>query len=347
MRRVYLENLISVKGPSGLFIKGTLFYRKTKGPLPFARTLPLPIKNLDLLSKGHFFLTIELFDHQNLLIRKISTPTNNFGNFHLFLDDVNYKNLKYITIYERSKRPGIEINLGTYIPQEFTNSKGIIISDFDKTLVDTQYSTIKQIWRSLTQNLNSYPNVNQGIERLKKHINSDLSPIILSASPHFYYQGIRNWLYNHSIYTAPIFLKDYRSIFGSSSIELYPKDFSKQGIYKLMQLMDIVIITSFPEKIVLIGDNHEDDLLIYLHLKEIICSGKKPTEFIDKLRGSIEFKAKEEQLSLIYQKAYFIYSRLKNKRPVDVKIEIREITKKAPLQLKGKLHQYLKEVSFF
>ena len=85
--------------------------------------------------------------------------------------------------------------------------KPIIISDFDKTLVDTKYKTTVELYHSLTSPLKKFPTVESTLEQFAPLIEKKSPIFILSASPHFYENAIRSWLKEKKLKTRVYFLK--------------------------------------------------------------------------------------------------------------------------------------------
>jgi hypothetical protein len=185
-----------------------------------------------------------------------------------------------------------------------------VICDFDKTLVDTKYSTTKELYTSLTQPIDYFPTVTNSVDLIKTYIEQNHHPFILSASPHFYENAMRDWLYQNHIYTAGIFLKDYRHIFNLLELDLTTKDLKVQGMYKLNHLLDIILMVGIPDELVLMGDNFESDPIIYLALASLLKGSLDSWNFINFLDQHDSFQMNKKQKAHLLSKSYQISSQL-------------------------------------
>ena len=233
-------------------------------------------------------------------------------------------------LYEVRKRPGLDLHLGAFIPIRIYSPKKIVICDFDKTLVDTKYSTTKEVYRSLTKPLEEFPTIISSVNILKKSIRQGYHPFILSASPHFYEDAMRDWLYKNNIFSAGIFLKDYRHFFSFLEGDLTSKDFKGQGLYKLNHLLDILLMTGAPDELVLMGDNFESDPIIYLTLAMILTMQIDPWIIWSSIKSEDIFKLKRKQNSQLLNKIFQLDNLLtrrkkdKSKNQMLIKIYIRK-----------------------
>jgi hypothetical protein len=215
--------------------------------------------------------------------------------------------------------------MGSFIPIVIQGLKKVIICDFDKTLVDTKYSSTKEVYNSLTKPLSSFPTITNSLERFTSYIADGFHPFILSASPHFYEASMRDWLYQNKVFTAGIFLKDYRSIFSIIEGELAPKDLKVQGLYKLNHLLDILTMTGIPDELVLMGDNFESDPVIYLTLYKVLHKEVEPWELWQALKKDPAFQFNKKQNSQVLSKFYQLGSMVSAHKGIcKVKILIRK-----------------------
>jgi hypothetical protein len=252
-------------------------------------------------------------DHK--VIYKKSFESDSFGNFNFKIPlTEERKQIEILQLYEIRKKPGLELHLGSYIPIRIFSPKKIIICDFDKTLVDTKYSTTKEVYRSLTSPLSDFPTVTTSVEILHRYIKAGHHPFILSASPHFYEDAMRDWLYKNNIYSAGIFLKDYRHFFSFLEGELTAKDLSHQGLYKLNHLLDILLMTGIPDELVLMGDNFESDPIIYLTLAKILREDIDPWIIWNEVKEQEIFMLKKKQNSQFLNKIYQLDNLLTRER---------------------------------
>ena len=326
MKRPQIIHFIAIQTREGLHVKTSLTLSSTRQYPTLLQSLaqdftrddkdkPLgasfPIQAFRMLKGQSFSIKVSGIDHQdNILFKKVfeSDRVGSF-NFKIPFDDPE-QTLKALNIYEVAERPGLELHLGSYIPLKITDPKKIVICDFDKTLVDTKYSTTKELYTSLTQPIDYFPTVPNSVDILKGHIQKGYHPFILSASPHFYEQAMRDWLYQNHIYTAGIFLKDYRHIFNLLELDLTPKDLKVQGMYKLNHLLDIILMVGIPDELVLMGDNFESDPIIYLALSSLLKSDIDPWKFINFLDGLDSFQMNKKQKAHLLSKSYQISSKI-------------------------------------
>jgi hypothetical protein len=167
-------------------------------------------------------------------------------------------------------------------------------------------------------------------------------PFILSASPHFYEDSMRDWLYKNNIFSAGIFLKDYRHFFSFLEGELTTKDLKAQGLYKLNHLLDILLMTGIPDELVLMGDNFESDPAIYLTLARILREDVDPWVIWNSIKEQDIFQLKKKQNSQFLNKIYQLDNMLtrkrkeKNSKKTAIKIYIRKRFKNdeiAPIEM--------------
>lgn len=284
-----------------------------------------PIQAFRLLTGEDFELKIVGLDkNRNEVYKKnFESDQRGYFNFKIPFDDKSSQ-ISVLQVYETSFSKGLEIHLGTFIPLEILDPKKIIICDFDKTLVDTKYSTTKEVYHSLTKPLEHFPTVTHSVELLKEYIKKGYHPFILSASPHFYEDAMRDWLYKNKIFSAGIFLKDYRKVFNFLDLDLTPKDLKVQGIYKLNHLLDILLMTGIPDELVLMGDNFESDPVIYLTLYRLLESGTDPWKLWKTLSTLPAFQMNKKQNSQMLNKFYHLNNHYQNfaKDLKKIKIEI-------------------------
>jgi phosphatidate phosphatase APP1 len=298
-----------------------------------------PIQAYRLLSSDHFKIKFVGLDQNKQEIYKKVFESDSFGNLNFKIPlNQHRRQITALQIYEVSQEAGLELHLGTFIPLKIQNPKKIIICDFDKTLVDTKYSTTREVYNSLTRPLEYFPTINQSVEILKRYISEGYHPFILSASPHFYEEAMRDWLYKNQIYSAGIFLKDYRQVFSLLDYDLTPKDLKSQGMYKLNHLLDILLMTGVPDYLVLMGDNFESDPIIYSGLATFLKEHVDPWKFWKELRKFDAFQMNRKQNAQLLNKFYQLSNNLSAWRSrrsgsLQLKILIRKKLKEEDLQL--------------
>lgn len=265
-----------------------------------------PIQALGLLSSDVFRLKVVGLNEvgQEILVR--SFDSDSFGGFNFKIPQPETGDrVRRLKFFETNSRSGLELLIGSFIPTRILAPKKIMITDFDKTLVDTKYSTARELYQSLRNPLNYFPPVDSSIELIKKLITEEYQPFVVSASPHFYENAIRDWLYQNQIFTANIFLKDYRSIFAIFDGDLTPKDLKTQGFYKLNHIINILLMTGIPDDLVLVGDGFESDTLIYLCIAAILVGRYDPWMLWNAIKKEESFRLTNKQhfrfLSKFYQ----------------------------------------------
>jgi len=328
MKRAYLYNFMAIQTSSQLAIKTSLSLIDNVPTLSSAISTPFklrtPMESLSLLSTTEFVIKIIGLCTNNTEVFNQVFESDSYGSFDIKILGRDQLQIKKILVYEISLYSGIEVHLGSFYPYQLNDPKKIIISDFDKTLIDTKWSTPKDMYRSLSKPMSHFPKIEKSMEYLKNYINLGFAPFILSASPHFYENSIRDWLYQNHIYTDNIFLKDYRKIFDFLNRELTTKDMRNQGFYKLSQLLDILLMTGIPDELVLMGDSFESDTLIYLILYTILSGSEDTRRVWNELKRDKSFKFTTKQGIKFLNKFYELGTNVNKKIEMPlVKILIR------------------------
>ena len=191
-------------------------------------------------------------------------------------------------------------------------------------MVDTRYSSPREVYESLIHPVHHFPTINKSLQLFRDYIGRRFQPFIISASPHFYENSIRDWLYQHHIYTTEIFLKDYRRIFSLLDAILTPKDVKTQGFYKLNYLVSILLMTGVPDELALIGDGFESDPLIYLTLTSLLQGNREPWNIWREVKKLKNFRMNRKQDSIFLNKIYQLQNEIqcKHKKPT-ITIHIR------------------------
>lgn len=360
MKRPHLVHFLAIVTDDSINIKASITMKENlmAQNLDFdIVTKKLPIQALRLLNAYQFTMKIIGVTKDQREIYKKSFESDSFGNFNFKIPLTKEREeIEILQIYETKKRPGLELHLGTYIPLRIFSPKKLIICDFDKTLVDTKYSTTKEVYRSLTRSLEENPTVASSVEILHRYIRRGHHPFILSASPHFYEDAMRDWLYKNNIFSAGIFLKDYRHFFSFLDGELTAKDLKLQGLYKLNHLLDILLMTGIPDELVLMGDNFESDPTIYLTLTKILREDIDPWVIWNEIKEQDIFQLKKKQNSQFLNKIYQLDNILTRKRKenrgkkIGIKIYIRKRFKTDELQLSPifeKQKKYLEMIELY
>jgi len=333
MKRPTLVHFLAIKTDDFISIKASITYEKNKPNKEVEGLKPqMPIAAYKLLRSYRFDLKFVGLNSKQEQVYVKCHESDQFGNFNFKIPLTGETSkITAFLIFEVQSRPGLEILLGIYMPLTITTPKKLVICDFDKTLVETRFSSTKEVYNSLIRPLEFFPTLESGVSILKKYIGQGFHPFILSASPHFYESAMRDWLYKNEIYTAGIFLKDYRQVFSLFTGEIGPKDIKMQGLYKLNHLFDILLMAGIPDELVLIGDNFESDPIIYLTLAKILKSELDPWSIWKKMVKEKTFKISRKQNFLLLNKLFQLDGLITRKSsehahncPVNIKIYIRK-----------------------
>jgi hypothetical protein len=328
MRRPYLVNFTAIQAEDSLNIRASLsLSSKDRTRLFKSESLLInpssPIESIGLIKRNQFVIRIIGLNQNEELLFNRDYESDSYGTFSLKIPLRRLDQVHKLQIYETKSHPGLEIHLGSFIPVHINNPKKIIISDFDRTLVDTRYHTAREMYFSLSKPLNFFPPIKQSIDILQEYMNLGYHPFILSASPHFYENALRDWLYQNQIFKGSIFLKDYRKILSWSDSLLTAKDLKTQGFYKLNHLVNILLMTGIPNELILMGDAFESDTMIYLTLAAILLDNQDPWKIWNTIREEEEFKLNNKQNVRFLNKFYQLSTNAKKEKLQNLKIYIR------------------------
>lgn len=306
MNRPYLVNFSAILSDSKISIKANLTVSNTAKHEDAKRNKSsTPFQSIKLFSKTVFKIKVVGICSKAEIIFDKDYDTDDYGNFELTIPEkIDQQSIKNLILYEINYLKGIHVHLGSILPTEIKLPKKLIISDFDKTLVETKYSSLTEVYYSLNRPLNHFPTIDASLKILKDYIQKDYQPFILSASPHFYENAIRDWLYQNKIYASSIFLKDYRDFISIFNGELATKDLKKHGFYKLHQLVEILLMTGIPDELILIGDGFESDPFIYLTLRSLIVDRADPWKIWKSIKNDRVFSLNSKQDSYFLTKFY-------------------------------------------
>lgn len=356
MKRPYLVHFIAIESDDHINVRASVSLKEQralallidKDITKYSPTAPL--ESLGLLSSNEFTLRLIGYNEHHEKVFTKNYDSDSLGNFDIkFIRSINQIRIHHIEVLEIKTSPGIQFNLGTFIPLKIDNPKKMIISDFDKTLVDTRYHTLKELMLSLRKPLSYFPSVQPSIDLFKDYIHQGYQPFILTASPHFYENAIRDWLYSNQIFTAGIFLKDYRKLFSLFEEDLTSRDIKSQVFYKLNHLVNILLMTGLPEELVLVGDGFESDTLIYLTITSLLKDNTDPWLVWNKLKQEQHFSLNTKQISRFLSKFYQLETlKEQMKKPINIKIHIRckDLNKKPTINLDF-LDRHLDSVNFY
>lgn len=285
-----------------------------------------PFRSLMQFKSSTIALKLEIFDSSKKLITNGDFTTDRFGNLNTTLSLPPKIAPHLIKIY--SLKPHYQF-LAEVSPERLGRHENIVICDFDKTLVETQYHSLKEIYDSLTNSLNRYPVVKKSVELFRDLLKKDYHPFIVSASPHFYELTIRQWLAEQNLPQCPITLKNFRDIFSRWYDRLTLKDLAIHGNYKLHAILDILLMTGIPKNLALIGDSSETDAEIYLIIKKILTSDAGAWALWQEVKDKKCFRLTPRQSSKILRKINLLHGKIKLARgrgtQVEVHIYIRDI----------------------
>lgn len=326
MKRPYLVNFSAISSEATISIRSSITDSYT--PLIEKRfrkknNATTPMQSIGLITGDDYRIRIIGFNQDQEQIYNKEFDSDSFGNFDIKIPRyVIDHEIKKIQIYETSYHYGLELLIGSFIPYIIHEQKEIIISDFDKTLVDTKYSSPRELYYSLNRPLSYFPTIDKSMDIFYEYTKKNYQPFILSASPHFYENAIRDWLYQNKIYAGNIFLKDYRNFFSLTQGILSPKDLKEQGFYKLNQLVNILLMTKMPKKLVLMGDSFESDEFVYLVLASILLNKVGPWQIWKDIKNDHRFNFTTKQDFQFLTKFYQLGEIVK-KEKLELKIFIR------------------------
>lgn len=331
MRRPKLVHFTSIESDEYIHIRASMTY-SSHGKFEFLDELnqnikdivpTKPIQSLGLLSSDEFRLKVVGLGEKDEEVSIRSFNSDSFGNFNFKFPQNEQKKARKLRLYETHSHPGLDLLIGSFIPTKIREPKKILITDFDKTLVDTRYSSLKEVYLSLRNPIHYFPPVETSIDLVRNFIKEDFQPFVVSASPHFYENAIRDWLYQRQIFTGNIFLKDYRNIFSIFEGDLSTKDLKSQGFYKLNNIVNILLMTGIPEDLVLIGDGFESDSIIYLTLAAILVGRYDPWSVWNNIKKEESFRLTNQQHFRFLSKFYQLNNMTEGKATGNLKIYIR------------------------
>jgi hypothetical protein len=328
MRRPSLVHFTAISTEDHLSIRASLSFSRQarhqfwQSPLPGLPPIR-PVESLGLLSSKRFRLRLQGMDVNDRVVLDREYDSDNFGDVHLRIPHPVEAPVVKMQVFETLTHPGLELLIGSFIPLKVAGQRKIIITDFDKTLVDTRYHSPRELWLSLRRPLSYFPPVPGSIELVKGYMNEGFGPFVVSASPHFYENAMRDWLYRNQLYTSNIYLKDYRRMLSLFDGELFAKDLGAQGFYKLNHLVSILLMTGVPEELALVGDGFESDTLIYLTLASVLEARQDPWMVWNAVKNDRGFRLTGRQHFQFLTKFYQLKNLADAAPSCKVKIHIR------------------------
>lgn len=298
--RAYLDNFIAIKSQKNISIKLAISIESMDKKKIDQEEMLAPWDTISFFSPKNFKVKIIGLTNTSKAIFVREFDSDEYASISIKIPSkVGEEEISNLLLFELNHNPGIEVYLGSFIPMTLEKQKRVLISDFDRTLVDTRYHTVKEVYKSLKSPLKEFPTIKESVKIIKEHHEDNFNIFILSASPHFYEKPIRDWLYQNKIFSSHIFLKDYRKIFSLFDSELTTKDIKQQGFYKLKELSEILLMTGIPDELVLMGDGFESDPLIYSILRAIIIERIDPWRIWREVKVLQTFKMTKKQESLL------------------------------------------------
>lgn len=331
MKRPRLLHFFALDTTKHLCIRGVIYFVYSpflgiKKKSPSLR----PWASLNLFARKNFHITVEGYDQHHQLCLQEKVRSDSFGLIEArFEKEVSQgPQIEYLKIYEESSLGGLRLFLGEYQVINFQESPKVIISDLDKTLIETSFSGMKDLYLSLSKPLEYFETISSGVKRLRRYRDHGYHPFVLSASPHFYDHTIRTWLKQQGIGDIPIMLKDYRHFISLSRGFLVRKDILTQGFYKLDQLLTLIWLGGVPEDLILLGDVYESDPFTYLTLAKIlheVHSINSARNLWEEIRRFRDFHPTRKQTGLFLNKLYQISQQIKIFKDEGKKIRLRII----------------------
>lgn len=344
MKRPRLVHFLSVVTDRAVALRASV----AMGENRFFRRRPAsraPIRALGLLGSRRFVMRAVGLDGEGRPVLEDVFESDPLGSFRLRIPlggdaaGPGPGDIKSFQIFETGAAPGLEFHLGTFKPVLLRSPGRVVICDFDRTLLETEYSTPGAIYRSLTRPMGAFAPLENSLGIIRSRIDRGFSAFIVSSSPHFYEEAIRDWLRARGIHPAGIFLKDYRRVLSVLDPSLTAKDIASQGAYKLGQLIDVLLMTDVPDELVLIGDNFESDPAIYLTVAMLLHGDHEPWHIWNRLKERDSFRLNRRQdadvLSRLHLLGDLIDRSGKEGRTARVKIHIRRRGDERDLDLPG------------
>jgi phosphatidate phosphatase APP1 len=190
---------------------------------------------------------------------KVHMKTDEYGSFYgrttTYLEGAKLERIQLVSGEE------VKIILGLYEPKvDFIENNVIVISDIDDTLMHSYiYRKLLKFRTLMFTAVEKRRAVGQMKEVLNKLSTDGAASFYLSNSEQNLYPLIYRFLTHNDFPVGPIFLKKMRHFWDV----VFNVKFPLRNIHK--EQMIVNIITLFPEKkYVLMGDNTQHDLLIYL-----------------------------------------------------------------------------------
>jgi phosphatidate phosphatase APP1 len=198
---------------------------------------------------------------------RVTATTNRHGAFYAKTKE----NIHMGTLQKVLLSSGIEVKLvdGLYLKEvNWMQGDTIVVSDIDDTLVHSFiYRKMLKFRTLMFTTMEKRKAVVNMQELMKNFISRGAVPVYLSNSEQNLYPLIYRFLLHNHFPPGPVFLKQMRKLVDV----IMNLKFPPKNIHKISTLEEI--LTLFPEKkFVLMGDNTQHDLSIYLSTAEKFSS---------------------------------------------------------------------------
>jgi phosphatidate phosphatase APP1 len=194
---------------------------------------------------------------------KVKAVTNSYGAFYIKdVEQLNHATLQTVLLPDGQH---VKIIEGLYDRTvHHIQSDTIVVSDIDDTLVHSFiYRKLRKFRTLMFTTMEKRKAVVNMQELIRNFTEGGAAPIYLSNSEQNLYPIIYRFLTHNKFPRGPLFLKQLRSLW---QVLLNVK-FPLKNIHKTTTLEDL--LAHFPEKkFVLMGDNTQHDLSIYLSMAE-------------------------------------------------------------------------------
>jgi phosphatidate phosphatase APP1 len=246
-----------------------------KSAIVFGQLTYTPIRDLTFkdYNRGRTFRTLfRLYqtkphsDQDIVLVfnnMQLRTKTNSYGAFYLkAVQGIDQSMLQKVMMPNGQI---VKLISGLYdVNVHHINSQSIVVSDIDDTLVHSFiYRKIHKIRALLFTTMEKRKPVTNMQDLILNFTQSGATPVYLSNSEQNLYPIIYRFLQHNNFPRGPLFLKQLRSLWHV----IWNIKFPIRTIHKTESLEDLINL--FPDKkFVLMGDNTQQDLSIYLSVAE-------------------------------------------------------------------------------
>jgi phosphatidate phosphatase APP1 len=246
-----------------------------KSAMVFGQLTHTPIRDLTFkdYNRGKTFRTLfrlyQTKPHSNQEIvlvfdnTEVRTTTNSYGAF--YLKGVNGIEQSILQKVLMSNGQIVKFISGLYdVNVHHINSQAIVVSDIDDTLVHSFiYRKIHKIRALMFTTMEKRKPVTNMQALILNFTQGGATPVYLSNSEQNLYPIIYRFLQHNNFPRGPLFLKQLRSLWHV----IWNIKFPIRNIHKTESLEDMIDLFQ-DKKFVLMGDNTQQDLSIYLSVAE-------------------------------------------------------------------------------